>query len=614
MAEIIDLNINIGANTTDFESSLIKAQNLLKQFEAALKKATNIGEINYLNNQIKNLNGTITSLNQKMNTVGRPTADATNALSNLSRVAQDAPYGFLGIANNLNPLLESFQRLQKESVNSGGALKAMVAGLTGPAGIGLALGVVSSLAVTFGKDIAAFFKGPTEKLKEFRVELAKISQDLYKVVGEAQANRTIGINLVSVIAGGSPAAQEEALKKLKILYKDSKDIQELKIGADTAYMTHLVNMASKQEEYNSKEKNNAQSLALIYENQKKIIAERNNALKNVKGDIVTGGGPGGGASVVTAQQQINSINKKYDPILKELDKQIVAAKTKNLEIVNALSEFETPDKKETSNSPIVNYAREENKQLNLELAKMKALKDKMKSIGLEPIDTFKTKAETTAEEDKRKSYFDKQRKDLLEQSNKSGFGAFMEKKNKDDQSKIEGEDAEKKRIDDLTKSYNDFAFSVSNNVTNALMGMYDAMQSGQSPLQAIGDMFANIGRQIAAAVIQALIFKALLEAFPALKGVFTAMGAVGGGGGFGKILGLASGGIATGPTLAMIGEGSESEAVLPLSKLGNIMQGSFNAGSMTGNNMGQNGQFVLRGQDLVLAMQRSNSSLNIIRG
>ena len=38
MAEIIDLNINIGANTTDFEGSLIKAQNLLKQFEAALKK------------------------------------------------------------------------------------------------------------------------------------------------------------------------------------------------------------------------------------------------------------------------------------------------------------------------------------------------------------------------------------------------------------------------------------------------------------------------------------------------------------------------------------------------------------------------------------------------
>jgi septation ring formation regulator EzrA len=126
MAEIIDLNINIGANTTDFESALQKAENLLKQFEGALKKATNVGEINYLNTQIKGLQGTISGIKTQMSSVAKPTADATNALSNLSRVAQDAPYGFIGIANNLNPLLESFQRLQKESVNSGGALKAMI--------------------------------------------------------------------------------------------------------------------------------------------------------------------------------------------------------------------------------------------------------------------------------------------------------------------------------------------------------------------------------------------------------------------------------------------------------------------------------------------------------
>ena len=34
------------------------------------------------------------------------TGAATQSLINLSRVAQDAPFGFTGIANNLNPLLE----------------------------------------------------------------------------------------------------------------------------------------------------------------------------------------------------------------------------------------------------------------------------------------------------------------------------------------------------------------------------------------------------------------------------------------------------------------------------------------------------------------------------
>jgi hypothetical protein len=75
---------------------------------------------------------------------------ATLALSNLSRVAQDAPYGFIGIANNLNPLLESFQRLKQSTGSTGGALKALGSSLLGAGGVGLALGVVSSLLVTFG--------------------------------------------------------------------------------------------------------------------------------------------------------------------------------------------------------------------------------------------------------------------------------------------------------------------------------------------------------------------------------------------------------------------------------------------------------------------------------
>jgi SLT domain-containing protein len=48
-----------------------------------------------------------------------------------------------------------------------------------------------------------------------------------------------------------------------------------------------------------------------------------------------------------------------------------------------------------------------------------------------------------------------------------------------------------------------------------------------------------------------------------------------GGGGFlasvgNRVLGLADGGVVTRPTLAMIGEGGESEAVIPLSKMGGM--------------------------------------------
>jgi hypothetical protein len=514
--------------------------------------------------------------------VSKPTHDATNALMNVSRVAQDASYGFMGIANNLNPLFESFQRLRDKTESTGGALKAMVAGLTGPAGIGLALGVVSSLAVTYSKEIANFFKGPADELKKFREELNKVSKDVYKVAGEAQANRAIGINLVDVIVGKDVNAAKTALKSLQDLYKDNKKIQDAKIGNDKAYYTNLVNLASLQELAIGKESINEDQLKQLIVKRKQLNAQRNAELKEAEKLEAIFGFP----KAVRVSSEKMRVGIKYDAELATLDRLIAEASAKNKEFVQAVSVFETPDQK-TKPSPIVNYAREENKALNLELAKMKALKDKMKSIGLEPLDTFKTKAETISEEDKRKSYFDKQRKDLLEQSEKSGFGAYMQGIFKKDKGKQIEEDAEKKRLEDLTKSYQNFADTISGSVTNSLMGMYDAIQAGQSPLEAIGDMFANIAKQIAAAVLQAIIFQALLEAFPALKGAFAAAGVLSSAFGAGRNLA---------PT-----------------NLNQTKPSTFNANGMNGN-INTNGEFVLRGQDLVLAMQRSNSSLNIIRG
>lgn len=69
---------------------------------------------------------------------------AAFALTNLGRVAQDAPFGFIGIQNNLNPLLESFSRLKQETGGTGSAIKALGQSLIGPAGLGIALSVVSA--------------------------------------------------------------------------------------------------------------------------------------------------------------------------------------------------------------------------------------------------------------------------------------------------------------------------------------------------------------------------------------------------------------------------------------------------------------------------------------
>jgi hypothetical protein len=165
---------------------------------------------------VQNIQETVTATTQLGNAfkaMPNVSSQATNALTNLSRVAQDAPYGFIGIANNLNPLLESFQRLSKEAGGSGAALKAMAQGLMGPAGIGLAVGAISSIIVAFGPKIADFING-TEKATEAEQKFAQSLRD-----AKAEASET-GIKLQAYLsitqnANVSDERRAEALKAVK---------------------------------------------------------------------------------------------------------------------------------------------------------------------------------------------------------------------------------------------------------------------------------------------------------------------------------------------------------------------------------------------------------------
>ena len=140
------------------------AKTLTQTSEAASKAGKNLG------NQLK---------------VG--TNQATQSLTDLSRVVQDAPYGFIGIANNINPLVESFSRLKAESGSTGGALKALLSGLTGPAGLGIAFAVVTS-AISFAQMGLSRWGAAAEKTKKVVDEIKKAQEDFVKSLDSAKAS------------------------------------------------------------------------------------------------------------------------------------------------------------------------------------------------------------------------------------------------------------------------------------------------------------------------------------------------------------------------------------------------------------------------------------------
>jgi len=167
------LKIKIGADYSDVEKGLSALQARLRSFSSTIGASVRTDPFDKLKASVASLKANMASfkplqippIQDPFPKVVKGANQATQSLINLSRVAQDAPFGFMGIANNLNPLLESFQRLRAETGSNATAFKALGAGLMGPAGIGLALGVASSLLITFGDKLAGLI-GTANKAKE----------------------------------------------------------------------------------------------------------------------------------------------------------------------------------------------------------------------------------------------------------------------------------------------------------------------------------------------------------------------------------------------------------------------------------------------------------------
>ena len=193
MAE--EIKVTIGADTSQLRAQLTLAENDLKAFQLEIKRSTNVTDIAKLQNSITILTTKVATLKNTLATSGTgmdalagKSRGATSALTDLSRIAQDAPYGFMAISNNLNPMLESFQRLKVETGSTGGALKAMSASLMGPAGIGIALAVVSAAIV--------YFTSQTSKVKTVVDEAKKANEEFQKsLLGAKSGAMAAGIEL-----------------------------------------------------------------------------------------------------------------------------------------------------------------------------------------------------------------------------------------------------------------------------------------------------------------------------------------------------------------------------------------------------------------------------------
>jgi len=163
-------------------------------------------------------------------------------------------------------------------------------------------------------------------------------------------------------------------------------------------------------------------------------------------------------------------------------------------------------------------------------------------------------------------------------------------------------EASKKVILELQKNikFSQQLATVTNIVTTGFNLMFDVMSNPEgfnSFLKSIKRVIVQLLKQLAIMVAIASIMSIVGGSSIKFKDIFKKLLGFGGKNKNDDIPLLANGGIITSPTLAMIGEGGQSEAVIPLNKLPQMMGATSAKGK---------GEFTLRGQDLILALERAS--------
>lgn len=568
-----------------------------------LKKTTEVGGIIKLQDEIRGLKGEMDALSKTAsNNVTKGSNQAANALTNLGRVAQDAPFGFIGIQNNLNPLLESFQRLKAESGSTGGALKTLAGSLIGPAGLGLALSVGSALLLAFGDRLF--------KTKKEISETAKAYQEFNDV--QRSANKDAGKDIINA----------------KILYEASQNV--------TLSMKDRLKAATELKDLYPQ-------LLSKYSAEKIVLGEVKNLYTDLTAEIIKNARAKAFAAKISeleakkldAEVQINKIiavqnrersktqNDAFNPQgIAAINKGTTAAQ-KNA----AITARGTLKIKEQA--AIINQATAEQKFYEAAIGKTNLQQQTVNDLTDAQVKKL-TKAELKLAEYTKKieaarAAFQKLSMGEPVTGNTSADTSFQTAA--PNQGMVDRtmavQEATKRQLDyanalRLTTQNEEIAAAGASMATSAFTSLGQALLMGQDFGEALSNTFKRIIIDLTQMVVKALLFKAIMASLTG--GTSEVAGAAAGGGGFlGKLfkglLGFADGGVVSGPKSGYPVMLHGTEAVLNPKQFKNLTSNMMNMGALQsqGSSQAANGEFVLRGNDLVLAMQRANNSLTIRR-
>jgi hypothetical protein len=229
-----ELQIRLTADIKDLQSAINKAKATLKSFESetatdseksnvgfrrkiglieqltakakalkvSLSQATNEQQIAAFNAELEQTNQELARLNSLGKSFANTSAQsfdkfrvsagaASGSAIAFNRVIQDAPFGIIGVANNIQQLAEQFSALRATSTSTGAAVKSFFTSLISPANLAILAVSAVTAALTAYALSAEQTKSPVEELKDAQDNFNKSLKDTNLLLGQGLLNQLL---------------------------------------------------------------------------------------------------------------------------------------------------------------------------------------------------------------------------------------------------------------------------------------------------------------------------------------------------------------------------------------------------------------------------------------
>jgi hypothetical protein len=222
------LEVEIGADNSEFKSKIKEVEFDIKELSKVKLEQIKLGidtkqidsEIKDAKMSLKTLQTTLKDTGTSFTKLEKPVQNGGNTLMQFSRIAQDAPFGIMGIGNNITATAESFAHLSNSAGGTGNALKAVASSMLGTGGILLAVSLVTTALTIMSQNgitVSDIFDKLTGNFNEFGGSLKKASEESAKGAIE-EMGALKGLIAVAQSETVSRKARTQAVKDLQSQY------------------------------------------------------------------------------------------------------------------------------------------------------------------------------------------------------------------------------------------------------------------------------------------------------------------------------------------------------------------------------------------------------------